>query len=203
MTIASTLSVLESQLARFFPYYVEVDRVELLPFETPADVVRALRSTSSLKPSERYALIAALVAEHQKRPHPLWTMILLLAFAPMIQRLRAGLGRAKDEERDQRAIFAFLEALKTLEPAGSYVAIALRRATRKALFAKTAKAEAKPELVAFDEEQHSAWDPLALSEAELRVEAAWAARRAARVEAERKDARNRVQKLPRKGRVAA
>ncbi len=201
MTIATTLSVLESQLSRFFPYYVEVDRVELLPFATPGDVVLALRSTSSLEPSERYALVTALVAEHQQRPHSLWTATLLLAFAPMIQRLRAGLGRAKDEERDQRVVFAFLEALKTIEPAGSYVAVALRRATRKALFA--AKASANPEMVSFNEEEHSAWDPLALTEAELRIEAAWAARRGARVESERKEARSRVRKLPRKREVAA
>jgi hypothetical protein len=201
MTIATTLSVLESQLSRFFPYYVEVDRAELLPFATPGDVVLALRSTSSLEPSERYALVAALVAEHQRRPHPLWTMILLLAFAPMLQRLRAGLGRAKDEERDQRAIFAFLEALKTIEPAGSYVAVALRRATRKALFA--AKADTKPEMVSFNEEKHSAWDPLALTEAELRVEAAWAARRAARIESERKLPNAIAHLLPRKREVAA
>ena len=203
MSIASTLSVLESQIARFFPYYVEVDRVELLPFATPADVVQALRTTSSLKPSERYALVAAIVAEHQTRPHPLWTMILLLAFAPMIQRIRAGLGHPKDEERDHRAIFAFVEALKTVEPTGSYVAVALRRATRKALFANRAQASLKPEMVSFDEEQHSGWDPLALTEVELRVEAAWAARRAARVESEREAERNRVRKLPRKREVAA
>ena len=121
----------------------------------------------------------------------------------MIQRVRAGLGHPRDEERDQRAIFAFLEAVKTIEPAGSYVAVALRRATRKALFANRANTSAEPEMVSFDEEQHSSWDPLALTEVGIRVEAAWAARRAARVESEREAARKRVRTLPRKREVAA
>ena len=99
MSLATTLSSLESQLTRFFPHYVEVDRVELLPFATPGDVVAALRSSSSLKASERYALVAALVAEHQQRPHPLWTSILVLGFAPMMLRMRRGLGRVRDDDR--------------------------------------------------------------------------------------------------------
>jgi hypothetical protein len=202
MTLASTLSSLEPQLSRFAPFYAEGDRVELRAFATPGDVLLALRTSSSFAPPERYALVAALVAEHQKRPHPLWATILLVAFAPMIQRLRAGLGHPKDEERDQRAILAFLGALNTIRPTGSYVAAALRRATRKALFAE-AKRERTPENVSFDEEEHSGWDPLALSEAELRVEAAWAARRAARTAAQENPVQSRVYELPRKREVAA
>ena len=57
--------------------------------------------------------------------------------------------------------------------------------------------------IPFDEEQHSTWDPLALTEVERRVEAAWVARRAARVESEREAARSRVRTLPRKREVAA
>ena len=95
-------------------------------------------------------------------------------------RLRKHLGRFKDTERDQRVLVAFVEAIDDID-AGSYASVALQRATYKALFADRDAMD--EESVPFDEELHTPTSPDGMTVAEIRVEAAWAARRAERAEA--------------------
>jgi hypothetical protein len=52
----------------------------------------------------------ALVQEQAQAPHPLWSSLLALAFAPMLLRLRSRLRRPDDTDLDQEVLQAFLES---------------------------------------------------------------------------------------------
>jgi hypothetical protein len=183
-----------------------VEHAELAPFATPEEVVAALDGSSALTEHDRYALVGAIAAAHEKEGHPLWGSLLLVGFAPLLLRLRARMGYPEDEDRDQRVVLAFLNALRTtsVTRAGLHTAAALRRRTQEALVLERRKEKRAEVFVSFEEDAHSPYDVHALMYAELRAEAAWAKRRAERVAALARLARGAtVQPFPRKRETAA
>ena len=138
----------------------------LLPYASPADVLSALASTSPLSLPERDVVLSALVEERQRTrlvtsggslvssgSSPLWQTLLLLAFEPMLVRLRTRVGRTRSDDFDQRVLVAFLGALTVVRP-GPFLALALRRAAERLVFPslKLARREAQNDL--FDEDTH-------------------------------------------------
>jgi hypothetical protein len=188
MPLIQKIAAVRSNLARFQSLYDEActrrPRLQALP--DPEAVVSALDAASTLPAAERYAILGALVGEHAQRSHPLWASLLLVAFAPLLLRMRTRLGHPEDDERDQRVLLAFLQAIGRVAPDTSYVAAAIQLETRKALAAARKKEKADREHVSFDEDAHSPYSTHAIQLAELRAEMAWAARRAERALAERR-----------------
>lgn len=202
MSLSSLISLVATKLPVRIPAEARARHRALAPFETAATVLSALRLDSAKTAEERYAIVAAIVTEHRMHPDSRWPALLVVAFAPMLHLLRKDLGRPFDEDLDARVLCAFLGAVATVPlAAGSFLPVALRRATAKTVFESD---EPSPEdVLSFDEELHTPFDPTALSEMELRAEAAWTARRIERLEAERRAASERVRPLPRRRKPAA
>jgi hypothetical protein len=125
----------------------------LLPYASPAEVLSALASTSPLSLPERDVVVSALVAERQRTPHPLWQTLLLVAFEPMLVRLRTRIARSRSDDFDQRVLVAFLGALTVVRP-GPFLALALRRATERLLFPSLKIARRESQNGLFDERTH-------------------------------------------------
>jgi hypothetical protein len=206
MSLIQKLKQVQSGLARSQPHYAtaRTRRAELAPYATPEEVALALHDSSALSPEERYALIAAVLTEHAEQAHPLWTSILVAGFAPLLFRERARLGFPEDEERDHRVLLAFLAGIPRAarERTRLFATAVLERATRRGVVVREKKERAEQH-VAFEEDAHSPCDPHGLTEAELRIEQVWAARRAARAQAERSRQTAVVRALPAGRRTAA
>jgi hypothetical protein len=116
--LENTFGAIKKSLARPSAEYAEARArcTMLAPYETPDALVAALRGPSALTPPRRQALVAAVVAEHQRSKRPLWQSVLLAAFEPMLVRLRGNAGSATGEDWDQEVLLAFLEAAATLQP---------------------------------------------------------------------------------------
>ncbi|MCC6648106.1 MAG: hypothetical protein IT374_21370 [Polyangiaceae bacterium] len=102
-------------------------------------VLAVLADASEATYPERDALTRALLAEQQRTPSELWSAALLLAYAPMLTRLRGRLlSSAVDrDELDLLVIEAFLEAaqgypLCVRRP--GHTALYLRQDTQRAVF---------------------------------------------------------------------
>jgi hypothetical protein len=108
---------------------------------SPAAVRDALRADSSLTIEQRDTLLVALLAELRATQGALWQALLVLAFEPMLVRIRARLGqpkavrfgRSQKDDLDQRVLLAFLDAAHTLDIA-SHAARALRLAVTRRVF---------------------------------------------------------------------
>jgi hypothetical protein len=156
--LKSTIAHLQSDLARpaFARVYADARARHgaLHPYASPAEVLSALRSTSSLSLAERDVVVSALVAECQRTNHRLWQALLLVAFEPMLTRIRMQIAQTRSDDFDQRVLVAFYGALTVVRP-GRFLALALRRATQRLLFPSinVARREAKNE--SFDEETQS------------------------------------------------
>jgi hypothetical protein len=153
----STVARLTSDLARvpFCRPYEEARARQraLLPYASPAEVLSALAPKSPLSLPARDIVASALVAERQRSADPLWQTLLVLAFEPMLVRLRTRAGRMRSDDLDQRVLVAFLGAL-TVVRAGPFLAVALKRATARLLFPPL-KVERREEGHAlFEEETH-------------------------------------------------
>jgi hypothetical protein len=107
---------------------------ELAPYASPRDVLRALRPGSSLSDFERDALLVAVLGDHQRAPEPVWQSILLVAFEPMLVRLRKRIhGKRDAEDRDQDVLLGFLEAIRAVR-VGPFVVHGIRWATQAHVF---------------------------------------------------------------------
>jgi hypothetical protein len=182
--LALTLDAVLSSLAGTPGAFAEARarRPELAPFASPLDAATTLAGAAG---EGRYALVAALVAEHAAGGSSLWSSILLAGFRPMLLRLRKRLGATAGsharsaearEELDARVLAAFLEALAAVsaKDAGRYASAALRRGTEKAL-RSVRRAERREEHEAsFDELEHTAPSPHAVTLADARTDAVWA-----------------------------
>jgi hypothetical protein len=124
-------------------------------------LLAALDLRSPLGPEERDALVTAIVREAQTAPHALWQALLLVAFTPMLRRLRTRIaaGRA-DDELDQRVLFAFLETVRAIVPS-TYTALALRWGTEKRIFRAIRTQVRAPRMLELDDETHAV-DPFEL-----------------------------------------
>jgi hypothetical protein len=208
MSLFQKIADVRKGLVRYPSQYANArtEHAELGPFASPEEVAVALDASSRLSENSRYALVRAIVAEHEKGAHPLWSSLLFVAFAPLLLQMRGRLGQPEDEDRDQRVLVAFLQAIRTVSAArtGMHIAVALRRRTQEALVLHHKKEKEEPQRVSFEDEEHSPYDVNALTYAELRAEAAWAKRRAERVAALSRSAREAtVRPLPAKRSTAA
>jgi hypothetical protein len=129
----------------------------LAPYETVGGAVRATARGSGLSAADREAILVAIVTELQHSPEPLWPSLLLVAFTPMLVRVRAALRDPGNEDLDQSVLLAFLDAARS-PVCRAYVARNLRLITQERLFAERRREHCAPEAVVFDEETH-ACDP--------------------------------------------
>ncbi|MGO8992423.1 MAG: hypothetical protein ACLQVI_03785 [Polyangiaceae bacterium] len=125
----------------------------LQPYESIGALVAVTARGSSIFAIDREAILAAIVAELQLSPERLWQPLLLVAFTPMLIRIRASLGRPGSEDLDQSVLLAFLEAARS-PVCRSYVARNLRLLTQARLFAERRREHRAVELLVFDEETH-------------------------------------------------
>jgi len=106
--------------------------------EDVASVLAVLSDESQQRYWEREAITRALVVEHQRRPHPLWSAVLVVAYYPMLLRLRVRTvsDAMSPEELDQQVVACFLEVLERIpmEPKRDRTCVRLRSKTRKRLF---------------------------------------------------------------------
>lgn len=208
MALSNVFDSLQAQLPRFESHYAKTHArsTTLRSFATTTSLVEALDQKSPVTQATRYAIVGEVVAEHRAHPHPVWPALLVLAFAPMLQRLRTRVGgRPADADRDQRVIIAFLEAIKSVgvENAGAFATVALRRTTERAVFGQKTEESNEPTFESFSEHKHTPCDPFGLTEQEKYAEIALARRAKERDERERRDARQRVRPFPKARRVAA
>jgi len=103
-----------------------------------ASVLAALSQDDEHSYPEREALTQAILAEHRTSHAPLWASILIVAYYPMLCRLRLRLGSdvLAYDELDQLVVTAFLGALDDVPPAqcADRVAMRLRQHTKRRVF---------------------------------------------------------------------
>jgi hypothetical protein len=160
MTLATTLEhvtkeVLRSRQAARFLEEARVRQPALVAFETAEALVAALDLRSPLCADERASLVGALVAESRRAPAAIWSSLILVAFAPMLRRLRARFGRRPNEDLDQEILASFLDAVRTVG-AGPHLALALRWRTEKLVYRAVRSDRRAAEMLPFDEETHPA-----------------------------------------------
>jgi hypothetical protein len=112
----------------------------LAPHASLFSVLGLLTDRSARRDLEKEALVRALIAEQQQHGDPLWSTALLLAFRPLLARLRGRI-RCDDVaagELDQMVIVTFLEVVAQL-PVGDerpWTLRRLRRTTERRLFSQ-------------------------------------------------------------------
>ncbi len=101
-------------------------------------VLAVLGDESAERYWEREAITRALIVEHQRRPHRLWSAMLTIAYYPMLCRLRV---RTRSDavtpaELDQLVVVCFLEVLERIpmEPRRDKTSVRLRSKTRRRVF---------------------------------------------------------------------
>ncbi len=131
------LEKLQGDVSRHFSTYAAACERDpaFAAYPTRDAVVAALRAQPGDKFSEdeaRSKLVSAIVVEAQRSRHPLWTSLLLTAFAPMLRRIRRQTIPCRGdtpEDLDQRVLGAFVEAVQKVSPA--HPASGLRWATQR------------------------------------------------------------------------
>jgi hypothetical protein len=103
------------------------------PYPTANALLATLKDQSALPLPQRQTLVAALILRYQATRHPLWQLLLLGAFQPLLGGLRQR-DRGNRSDRDQRVLAAFLQALGSVRVEGQLVFLAVSRATARALF---------------------------------------------------------------------
>jgi hypothetical protein len=110
----------------------------LAHYDSIASVLAVMKDESVTGWPERELLTRALVAEFQKRPTPFWTSALLVAYYPMLSRLRHRiLGNILDErDLDQLVVTCFLQAARALRLSETpdWTAVRLRQRTARRVF---------------------------------------------------------------------
>lgn len=137
------------------------DSPELAQHKTVRSILAALEDTSPGRYEEREALTRALIAELQRKPHPLWSSLLQIAYFPMLFRLR---GRILGEvvvghEIDQVVVTSFLYALDSL-PIGEdrdRLCMHLRQNTQRRVFRSLRKEQRVHDSFFLRNHQDIAW----------------------------------------------
>jgi len=180
MSLSTTFASLSLDLARPLPRNTRpfaearARRPELAPFPTIPALLDTLTSSPPTSPAAvdaRRSLLAALVAEAQSETPSFASAALVLAFAPMLLRLRRHFGpRRDDDDFDSTVLLAFTRAVRTVS-AGPYTALALRWATQHVLLAVRRAERRHARHAPFDEGMHSP-EPFAPSQAQTLIEEA-------------------------------
>jgi len=101
-------------------------------------VLNALADTREETYPERSALIHELVIEQHNEPHPLWAAALLLAFYPMLVRLRSRIAETTvlNDELEQIIVTSFLSVIAQCNPQKipDRIAVWLKHQTRRRVF---------------------------------------------------------------------
>jgi len=96
---------------------------------------------------EREAITQALIGEHQRRPHRLWSTLLTIAYYPMLcmLRVRTMSDALSAEELDHLVVFCFLEVLERIpmHPKRAKTSVRLRSKTRRRVFAALRREQGK------------------------------------------------------------
>jgi hypothetical protein len=156
MSLSTTFEQLKKTLARSERAYEEgrARHAALAPYTSPAALLAAIDRGSTLGPEARDAVLFAVVQELRTNRNVLWQSILLLAFAPLLVRLRSHLRRPKCEDMDQRVLSAFLETARSVS-SSTYVPRHLWLGVRARLHAERARDRRSRELAVFDDETYA------------------------------------------------
>jgi hypothetical protein len=144
-------------------------RPALAPYVAPLAALAAVAPDSPLTIDERDAILVALLDELHLTKDPFWHSMLLLAFEPLIVRLRARLGQPKavrfgrstGEELDQRVLLTFLEIADSIRLT-SHAARMLRLALERKVFTDQRVEREAPKPAEFDDDTYWA-DKFAVS----------------------------------------
>ena len=119
-------------------------------FEDVAALLAALADTRDSTYPERDALTRALLAEHASSKASLWSSILVIAYYPMLSRLRHRIiGDAiSPDDLDQLVLIAFMTAVNELSacPPPDRTAMRLRQRTERQVFAAIRRERAEQHL---------------------------------------------------------
>lgn len=130
-------------------------RSTLAAHETVMSVLGVLGDESPRRYEEKDALTRALVREHQERPHSFWGAVLLLAYSPMLCRLRGRIyGDAfPADDLDQLVVSTFLEVIDDypLERWRDRICLRLRQATERSVFRAMRDEQRALSFVSFDD----------------------------------------------------
>jgi hypothetical protein len=135
MGFSSTFFRLARECQRHTEWYRNAtqDHPVLGQYVSPRDVVEVL-SAASRPMRERNELLFALVCAQRTIPHALWQSVLVLAFAPLLQRLRSTAWGLSGRELDQQILVFFLHAISQLGTSSDRIAMHIRQRTERALF---------------------------------------------------------------------
>jgi len=136
-------------------------RPALVAYASPQAVLEALRADSSRTVEERDAILVALLEELRTTKGAVWQALLVLAFEPMLVRIRTRLGkpvavrfgRSQADDLDQRVLLAFADAAGTLR-IKSHAARALRLAVKRSVFEDEKREREAFQPDEFDEDAH-------------------------------------------------
>lgn len=147
----------------------------LADHETVMSVLAMLNDESRERQGHRNMITRALVREQQEHPHPFWSSVLLVAYFPMLSRLR---GRIYGDalcanDLDQLVITAFLEIVQgfPVEHRKDWISVRLRQATQRRVFRKLRHEQRELERICptepgvllgweqelLDQQRHRAW----------------------------------------------
>lgn len=97
-------------------------------------VLSALRLDSALSPTEREALVRALVIETQSSRHALWSTLLVLAFEPALNGMRKRAHVDRGEDVDATLMQCLLESVAAVRVTTGSLVVTLYRATARRFF---------------------------------------------------------------------
>jgi hypothetical protein len=160
VNLSQTIQAIQKTLVRHSPAYAAgraraAHDSPLAAHDSPLSAAKALDGVSECDEGPRGVLAAAILEEHRQHPAcPLWQSLLVVGFAPMLQRIRDRFGKKLDFDLDQTVLLAFLEALRS--PALDRVrpAASLKAATEDALKALRRGTLGKADTGSFDETVH-------------------------------------------------
>jgi len=161
MSLSHLIASLEHDLSRDLPRNTQsfagarARRPEIAPFLTIGALSAVLTRPASIPVHARRALIAALVREAQETKASFASAALVLAFAPMLHRLRSRTGgRNANLDLDSTILLAFTSAVRVVPP-GPYSSLGLRWATERSVL-RACRAERRHRRASpFDENVHS------------------------------------------------
>ena len=122
----------------------------LAAYRTASDLLADVGDGSTREITHRQALVHALLDVHRARPHDLWPSLLAASCKRMLEAFHARL-RGDREERGQRVLLAFFQAIELTKPRGQPLVPALRWATGRALFPEAGRKRVRVKLEPFDE----------------------------------------------------
>ncbi|HEY5240236.1 MAG TPA: hypothetical protein VIJ22_02175 [Polyangiaceae bacterium] len=135
MTLAAVLNSVRATVRWHESTFQRVRAVVpvLVVHATATELLDAMSIDAPSSHRERQDLVLAVVMLHRTAPHPLWHALLLHTFRHLLWGLRKR-DHGPIEDRDERVLLSFLQALGRVPLEGQPVFLAMRRATERILF---------------------------------------------------------------------